>query len=291
MASDNLSRKFHIEKNYMESPINLGDFNLVQIGRTHCTKDYVIADHIHRNWFEITVVNKGLGEIITNGVKMPIKEGDIYLSFPGDVHAINTDNISPLKYSFLSVWPQNSFLLEKFELVMDYFREPEKRLFKDSNVEYLVGNALSEVFSEDEHSKEIFVSAVNQILRYTLRNFLGGKTFDFKVDCAQELCYQIMNYINTHIYTMDGLNELSAKFGYSYSYLSDSFHKTTGETLKSFYTGRRLDAAIMLLKEESTTLSEIAELLRYSSVCTFSRAFKKRFGKSPSEYKAHNVGC
>ena len=42
---------------------------------------------------------------------------------------------------------------------------------------------------------------------------------------------------------------------------------------------------IVATKEASGNLSAIAELLGYSSIYTFSRAFKKHFGISPSDYK------
>ena len=98
-----------------------------------------------------------------------------------------------------------------------------------------------------------------------------------------------MNYIGTHIYILEGLNELAGHFGYSYSYLSALFSKTTGDTLMNYYSMRRLDAAVMLLKEGKLSVSEIAELLKYSSIYTFSRAFKNRFGISPAEFRKKEI--
>ena len=51
---------------------------------------------------------------------------------------------------------------------------------------------------------------------------------------------------------------------------------------------RRLGAARLLLKEESVT--EVARRLGYSSIYVFSRAFKNRFGVSPSEYGRDGEG-
>ena len=84
---------------------------------------------------------------------------------------------------------------------------------------------------------------------------------------------------------MDNLNVLSKYFGYSYGYLSELFSKTTGEKLIDYYTTRRLEAATLLLKEDQLNIIEIAELLKYSSIYSFSRAFKNRFGISPNLYK------
>ena len=284
--SANLLRKFHIEKYYVSDPLKLDTISLLQIGRTHCTKDTVIDAHIHRNWFELTQVFEGNGYVVTNGVSVPIKAGEIYLSFPGDIHEINTDKEHPLKFNFLSVWPDDEKLLDRFEEIMLHHSDPTRRIFMDKDIEYLIGNSISEIFLDDAYSRDILVAALHQILRYIMRNFGGNpKNKTLNVGSSQELCYQIMNYISTHIYVMKGLSGLSNYFGYSYSYLSDVFHKTTGESLMRYYTVRRLDVSAMLLKENRLSIGEISELLSYSSIYTFSRAFKQHFGKSPTEYR------
>ena len=279
-----LVRKYHFEKTAM----TLDDIRLIQIGRTHCSKDYAAEDpvHIHRNWFELTHVFGGRGTIVTNGVETPVRPGDIYLSFPGDIHAVYTDREELLKFNFLSLWPEDPALLSKLEQLMLYHTDPQKRVFCDRDVEYLIGTSISEVILNDEYSADILASSLHQILRHILRAFAGKKRSEkLRVSSAQELCYQMINYICTHVYVMDDLTELADFFGYSYSYLSDLFRKTTGDTLMHCYTSRRLEAAGMLLKEDKLSVSAIAELLRYSSIYTFSRAFKQHFGVSPTRYK------
>lgn len=286
MVNDAHSRRFHIDRSYIAEPLKIGNVFLVQIGRTHCAENYSTGDHIHRNWFEITHVIDGKGEITTNGITVPVSAGDLYLSFPADIHNVRTDNETPLKYQFLSVWTEEKLLLDRFESIMSAYREPTMRIFRNRNVENLIGNILNETMIQEEFSYDITVAAINQILRYVVRDFAGRKTSAIRLGSAQELCYQIMNYINTHIYVMDSLHELSEPFGYSYSYLSDTFSKTTGDTIMRYYTQRRMDAAVMLLKENNLSVGEIAELLRYSSVYTFSRAFSTKFGISPTKYKS-----
>lgn len=94
-----------------------------------------------------------------------------------------------------------------------------------------------------------------------------------------------MNYITTHIYTMTGLEDLATYFGYSYGYLSRLFHTTTGETLMQYYTTHRLESAKALLNNGELSLAEIAEQLHYSSVYSFSRAFKNYCHISPGAFK------
>ena len=265
--SDTGNRKFHIEKNYISDPKKYGDIFLLQVGRSHSTKGYMIGEHIHRNWFELTYIIEGKGQIITNGTPSPIKSGEIYLSFPGDIHAISTDIENPVKFEFLSFWPDDPDILRQFEKIMRFYSDPTRRIFSDNDVKNLMGNVLSEAVLSDEHSPQILLHALSQTVLYIVRNFSGDKkNAKLTVDSSR-------------------LTAVSEHLGYSYSYLSDVFHKATGDTLINYYTQRRLDAASMLIREGHLTMSEIAELLKYSSIYSFSRSFKKRFGICPTEFK------
>lgn len=282
--------KYRIEKNYFNAPLKFGEVFLVQIGQTHCTNHFAVNEHLHLNWFELTRVLDGKGEMITNGGTVPIKAGELYISFPGDLHTIRSNKESPIKYQYLSFWTENEELQQQFEAIMMQNIDPERRIFTDKNIEYLIQNCLSETLLNDEYSVEIITCALNQLLHYIFRAFTSKKQqSSLNIGSSEELCYQLMNYIGTHIYILEGLNELAEHFGYSYSYLSALFSKTTGDTLMNYYSMRRLDAAVMLLKEGKLSVSEIAELLKYSSIYTFSRAFKNRFGVSPAEFRKREM--
>ena len=92
-----------------------------------------------------------------------------------------------------------------------------------------------------------------------------------------------MNYIDTHIYSLCNLCELTEKFKYNYSYLSSLFKKTTNKTLAEYFRNRKLETAKALVIEKNKKIGEIAEMLNYSSTFAFSKAFKEKYGVSPSK--------
>jgi AraC-like DNA-binding protein len=150
----------------------------------------------------------------------------------------------------------------------------------------LLENAIAEINAPSEFATEILSSALLQIMLYVILDFRTESSVTKRTVSAQEdICYQIMHYIDTHIYTMDSLSELSGWMNYNYSYLSDLFKTVTGDTLQNYYQSRRLRAAQLLLSEGRLKLGEIANLLRYSSIYSFSRAFKDKYGIPPSEYR------
>ena len=60
-----------------------------------------------------------------------------------------------------------------------------------------------------------------------------------------------------------------------------------GITLLDYYRQRKLKTARLLLSEEGATVSKVVALLGYSSLYTFSRAFKEMYGVAPS--RAHTI--
>ena len=279
-------RQFHFERNYMAQPLELGTVCLVQIGRTHCLKDYAVGNHFHRRWFELTCVTQGAGTVTTNGVASPVKRGDIYVSFPGDIHSISSDNKDLMKFNFLTFWSREPEIEKALEEIMVHNNDPHRRIITNRNIEALIDNSISECILNDTFSQDMLTFALNAIIRYVIRDFsFEGKAEKLRVNSSQELCYRMINYINTHIYAMETLEDLAEYFGYSYGYLSGVFHKTTGDTLRNYYSAYRAESAKALINEGVLSFAEIAEVLQYSSIYSFSRAFKSHTGMSPGAYK------
>ena len=59
----------------------------------------------------------------------------------------------------------------------------------------------------------------------------------------------------------------------------------TDSTLADYYRNRRLEAARLLIAQGDLSITHIADLLNYSSIYTFSRAFKDKYGVSPEQYR------
>jgi AraC-like DNA-binding protein len=63
------------------------------------------------------------------------------------------------------------------------------------------------------------------------------------------------------------------------------FINSTGIPPKPYYDNLRLNKALSWLRNTDMKLANIASRLNYSSAFHFSRAFRKRFGRPPSEYR------
>ena len=287
--------KYHLNQNHVHEPIDFEGFRLHQIGRLHCGSGMEVEGHRHADWFEITAATEGTGEVFTDGCGTRVRPGDLYLSFPGDVHAIRSSKSDPLKYDFFSF--NTSLSPYKEELAALIHRlSPEMRLFSDRRINACIEQLTVTVEKNGRYATLLGAALIREILLYILEDFdrTAPEAAPFGAarstkPSAKELCFQLMNYIQTHIFTMKSLSELAALTGYNYSYLSALFKKCTSQTLRSYYSEKRLEAAKMLLKEEHMTAVRAAELVGYASASAFGKAYKARYGISPLEKEAEHA--
>lgn len=278
--------QYHLDKAFFNEPLPFRNVDLIQIGRLHCGAHTLVETHIHRDWYELTVVSDGRGTVFTNGEGARVEQGDIYLSYPGDAHSLASDAAHPMRYDFFAFFPRDEHLARMLEKIAEARRGTDRRLFRDERVAYLVGCAIAE-FCEPEPDRELLDSIFHQITTYLIRDAakLTSEKKNVRETPEKALCFRVMNYIDTHLYVMSGLRELGELTGYHYCYLSSVFRRTTGTTLADYYHGKRMAGAQLLLREGRLSVSEIADTLGYSSVYAFSKAYRNAFGISPVEQK------
>lgn len=278
-----MEARYHLDHSYFSKPQRYGSTLLYQIGRQYCDKTTHIVPHIHMPFFELTIATDGCGTVFTNGVGTPVSRGDIYLSLPCDTHEIQVDADDPLKFDYIAVASEDPALHRELEYLTENYHSPYNRVFRNEHIRRAVGSVLSEINDERPYSAELIAALLTQVVVCVIRDFknLPPIKMSDTVTPAEVLCYRLMHYIDTHIYTMKHLEELAGFTGYSYGYLSALFKRTTTRTLSGYYQEKRLDAAGLLLGERRFTVTEVAEMLNYASVYSFSKAFRKRYGASP----------
>lgn len=280
---------FLIDFQFIHNPKQINDVRLYQIGKKFCNKNTAILPHLHVNWFELTVVLGGKGRIFTNSKTeyVEVSEGDVYLSFPADTHAIESDEDSPLKYSFLSFVLDGSSFKDSFTKISQDFYEAEKRVFRDPNVSLLLEILLSEFLMPAYRQEDMLSHALNQILIFTARNFLfqSKKAVPANIGKNEALCYAVMRYIDANVFSIKNFSVIAEHFNYNYSYLSKVFKQTTKITMLDYLSNKKLEYAKLLVEEGALSLTKIAELLNYASLYSFSKSFKYHFGIAPSDYK------
>lgn len=98
---------------------------------------------------------------------------------------------------------------------------------------------------------------------------------------CDEKIVSILKYLNLHLHQTMTIDELAKQFYMSKYYMMRRFRAETGYTIHGYLTEKRL----LLAREriaQGDTLSRISEDCGFGDYSTFSRAYKRRFGVSPS---------
>ena len=99
------------------------------------------------------------------------------------------------------------------------------------------------------------------------------------------LVRNVMNYVTLHISEKLTLSVIAAYFQKNPSYLSEQFHKETGESLTEFIQKERMQTAIRYFNTTNMSVAEVAGNVGIHDFGYFSRLFKKHIGRTPSQYK------
>lgn len=285
-------KKYHLDNNFLENPKEYRGIYLVQVGRLFCGEIKTIDKHYHKNWFELTIVNKGETTVTVDGERATVKAGEIFLSFPEETHEMISKNDSPFEFDFFSFYTKDEEFSAEFDRIRREYKNPKNRIFTSETIKSLVINLMGEYLDNDLPLSDRIVGGIlEQILIYIIRSFSEkGKDQKYvNVSNHDIFCYHVMDYIDNNIYGISDLKSLEKVFNYNYSYISDLFSATTGQTLSNYFKNKRMTIAKSLLKENKLSVEEIAEKLNYSSVFSFSKAFKEKFGVSPKNYYKQTV--
>lgn len=281
--------KYHVNNYYVDTPVEFEDIWLYQIGRKYSREGDVTPSHVHSKLFEITIVTGGSATIITNGKRFRLTAGYNYLSFPYEIHEIHADQGEHFEYDFFAFYPKNDNFIQAFEQIMEEHNGPNLRTFANDKIRTLVNFALSE-FPLTPTSTPLLNDLFHSILIYIIREFSGKTKEQVSVSNPESLCFQAMNYIDTHLFSITTTKTVCDRLNYNYSYFSSLFKQTTGKSLSDYLRTKKLQSAKLMLISSKKNVTEVASVLNYSTPFAFTKAFKKEFGISPKEYVKRKKG-
>ncbi len=96
---------------------------------------------------------------------------------------------------------------------------------------------------------------------------------------------RVIAYIDAHYQEEIFLDRLAEEFNFSTKYLSALIKNETGQSFSTYVTELRLNRAMDLLLHTDLGIKEIAASVGYEDQRYFHRIFKKKTGKTPSQYR------
>jgi len=145
----------------------------------------------------------------------------------------------------------------------------------------------------DKHSQGLIVSNIELLLNYCNRFYDRQFYTRAKVnsDVVQQFEKILKDYFSQSNLIETGLPNVkyfASRLNLSPNYLSDLLNKFTGKTTQEHIHLELIDKAKSMLWSTNNSISEIAYGLGFEHPSHFTKIFKSKTGKSPSEYRHLN---
>ena len=154
-----------------------------------------------------------------------------------------------------------------------------------SNLEKFIDSILPYFQNQSKLLNHFLRLKLHELLLLTLDIDLKDefKNFLFSIHKGEKADLEFL--LNSYYLKPLSMNELSRLSGRSLSAFKRDFQKQFGHSPAHWIKNKRLDYAKMQLENSSKNVSEICLEISYESVSHFIKAFKERFGTTPSGFR------
>lgn len=225
-------------------------------------------------WYAVS----GEGVMKCSGATYPIRRGSCFLFRPGDQPQAEQKVENRLTVIYIHFQVEGTDAIEK--------HPPERHnIIEDTYRFEPLLEQLLEIGSNEEETPlqdELFDAAMRLIWLQLRRS----KCLDHTTNSRhQALITRVKSILREQGGKRIPKEDIAAQVGLSADYLSILFKRYTGTSIKQFTTDVRLERAYHLLMETTMNVSQVAEALGYSNIHLFSKQFKEKYKKPPSQFQ------
>lgn len=243
--------------------------------------NYYRDKHWHRS-VEIFAVFEGEMDFYLNDECFPLHSGEFILVNSNEIHSINVPN--PNKTVVIQM-PLKTF--EDYFTGEQFIRFSHSSRAQDSKILELV-QEMFETYEKKECGYEMKVKGLYFMILYLLvTEYRELEVTDDQLKRNRKLdrLSMITTYIKENYASELTLEDLAKIFGYSPYYLSKMFQKYAGINYKAYLQSVRVENAYKEMANSDHTISEVAMNNGFPSSKAFAKAFSKKYGLLPSEYR------
>lgn len=254
-----------------------GGARLLYAARAQYSEEWNSTLHTHA-CAELFFVTGGHGTFQIRQDTFPVAINDLVVVNTGVPHTEDSQSSNPMEYLVLGVAG-----LETFTDVGGYALIH----LTDRREEFL--DCLTMLEGELENARPGYETICQALLEILLVRLM--RRTDFALASApvgakaNRECDQVRRYIDNHFKENLNLDQLAALVHINKYYLVHAFRKEFNISPISYLITRRIQESRFLLTETDHTLSQIAQILGFSSLSYFSQSFRKMEGMSPMDYR------
>ena len=235
------------------------------------------------NEYQLLYLTEGEGIFeSTNQKPTRIKQGDLFLRFPGEWHTYHPLPTKGWKSYWLGFKGKNMD-----DRVRAGFLSPTKPVYSvgfSSEIVHLYEEAFAKAKEEAAYAQQTLAGIANHLigLMYSLeRNNLLNKDQN-RVDMINRARLRIREALESNL----TIQQVAQELGISYSNFRKLFKEYTGVAPSMYQQELRLQRAKEMLSTTNMSIKEIAYRLNFESPDYFSSKFKIKTGIKPSDFRS-----
>ncbi|HCJ91325.1 MAG TPA: AraC family transcriptional regulator [Acidaminococcaceae bacterium] len=223
-----------------------------------------------------------------------VREGDCYIGQPYSGYALRGNSDRNLVIAGLLIRKDvffNEYLapLSSEPDMLRFFLEPKIDRFSDEFIHFTLARTspiwkllelmMVEYADRQEDTQQVLKPLIFSTLMLAAREYRRQYPREQHGSVAAAMTF----YMERHL---DGitLGDLAQHFGYHPNYISALLHRETGRTFSQILLEKRMQRAVLLLKNTDLPVEHVAEMTGYGNPSNFYKAFRSFYGMPPRVY-------
>lgn len=256
-----------------------GTVKLLNVASARYGGDWHSVPHTH-NHMELFFIVGGKGQFLINDQLYPVDVNNLVIINPNILHTEVSLNAQPLEYivlGFEGIALANEDSSNGQFNILDHYESVE--------ISGCLRNILREMEQKNPGYEDVCQAYMEILIIRLMRTTALAVPTEPQTFSSNRQCAAVRRYIDLHFKETLTLEQLAEEGHMNKYYLSHAFKREYGVSPINYMISRRIEESKYLLAETDLSMSQIAQLLGFSSLSYFSQVFRRTLGSSPMEYR------
>jgi len=256
-----------------------GTAKLLNVASSRYGGDWHSVPHTH-NYTELFYIVDGKGQFLIEDQVFPVGMNNLVIINPNVIHTEDSLNAQPLEYIVLGI--------EGIELATTQNSNGEFCIldhFESVEIAGCLRNILREMEQKNTGYEDICQAYMEILIIRLMRSTSLAVPAEPQLASGNRQCAAVKRYIDLHFKEALTLEQLAEDAHMNKYYLSHAFKREYGVSPINYMITKRIEESKYLLAETDLSLSQIAQLLGFSSLSYFSQVFRRTQAVSPMEFR------
>jgi len=269
----------HYSLNQEQSFTIRGTAKLLNVASAKYGGDWHSVPHTH-NHLELFYIVGGKGQFLIQDQLYPVNSNNLVIINPNVTHTEVSLNAQPLEYIVLGI--------EGIELATNESSNGQFNIldhFESVEISSCLRNILREMEQKNTGYEDVCQAYMEILIIRLMRNIALAVPTESQVVSGNRQCASVKRYIDLHFKEALTLEQLAEDAHMNKYYLSHAFKREYGISPINYMITKRIEESKYLLAETDLSMSQIAQLLGFSSLSYFSQVFRRTQATTPMEFR------